>query len=163
MVSFGAWLSAVMLTYLDKPQKAHTLMQAIARANWVYQGKGNGLIVDYCGILAALREALEPLRSGLMPAAAKKPWIPCGRPNASWQNWLKRSARCVPICRHAASTWTPSRVRKASLASKLAIEQAKEAINENDERRTRFELLAFAVARKHPVSASPCPNSPDTV
>ncbi|MCK4304840.1 MAG: type I restriction endonuclease subunit R, partial [Candidatus Eisenbacteria sp.] len=44
--------------YLDKPLKAHTLMQAIARANRVYEGKNNGLIVDYCGILKNLRKAL---------------------------------------------------------------------------------------------------------
>ena len=31
--------------YLDKPLKAHTLMQTIARANRVNEGKGNGLIV----------------------------------------------------------------------------------------------------------------------
>jgi type I restriction enzyme R subunit len=44
--------------YLDKPLKAHTLMQAIARANRVNAGKNNGLIVDYCGILRHLRKAL---------------------------------------------------------------------------------------------------------
>jgi len=44
--------------YLDKPLKAHTLMQAIARANRVNDGKNNGLIVDYCGILKNLRRAL---------------------------------------------------------------------------------------------------------
>ena len=44
--------------YLDKPLKAHTLMQAIARANRVNEGKNNGLIVDYCGILKSLRQAL---------------------------------------------------------------------------------------------------------
>jgi type I restriction enzyme R subunit len=44
--------------YLDKPLKAHTLMQAIARANRVNAGKNNGLIVDYCGILKNLRKAL---------------------------------------------------------------------------------------------------------
>ena len=44
--------------YLDKPLKAHTLMQAIARANRVNEGKNNGLIVDYCGILKNLRKAL---------------------------------------------------------------------------------------------------------
>ena len=43
--------------YLDKPLKAHTLMQAIARANRVNEGKENGLIVDYCGILKNLRKA----------------------------------------------------------------------------------------------------------
>ena len=44
--------------YLDKPLKAHTLMQAIARANRVNEGKNNGLVVDYCGILRHLRKAL---------------------------------------------------------------------------------------------------------
>jgi len=44
--------------YLDKPLKAHTLMQAIARANRTAEGKNNGLIIDYCGILKYLRKAL---------------------------------------------------------------------------------------------------------
>lgn len=44
--------------YLDKPLKAHTLMQAIARANRGHEGKNNGLVVDYCGILKNLRKAL---------------------------------------------------------------------------------------------------------
>ena len=44
--------------YLDKPLKAHTLMQTIARANRVSEGKSNGLIVDYIGIVKALRKAL---------------------------------------------------------------------------------------------------------
>lgn len=44
--------------YLDKPLKAHTLMQTIARANRVYEGKSNGLIIDYVGVVKALRKAL---------------------------------------------------------------------------------------------------------
>lgn len=44
--------------YLDKPLKAHTLMQTIARANRVNEEKSNGLIVDYIGIVKALRKAL---------------------------------------------------------------------------------------------------------
>ena len=44
--------------YLDKPLKAHALMQTIARANRVAEGKSNGLIVDYIGIVKALRKAL---------------------------------------------------------------------------------------------------------
>ena len=44
--------------YLDKPMKAHTLMQTIARANRVAEGKSNGLIIDYIGIVKALRKAL---------------------------------------------------------------------------------------------------------
>ena len=44
--------------YIDKPMKAHTLMQTIARANRVAEGKANGLIIDYIGIVKALRQAL---------------------------------------------------------------------------------------------------------
>jgi len=47
----GFDVQSLSTLYLDKPLKAHTLMQAIARANRVYEGKNNGLIVDYCGIL----------------------------------------------------------------------------------------------------------------
>jgi len=50
--------------YVDKPMKAHTLMQAIARANRVYPGKDFGLIVDYNGILKSLRAALAQYALG---------------------------------------------------------------------------------------------------
>jgi type I restriction enzyme R subunit len=44
--------------YLDKPIKGHTLMQAIARVNRVYPGKKGGLVVDYMGVGAELKDAL---------------------------------------------------------------------------------------------------------
>jgi type I restriction enzyme R subunit len=50
--------------YLDKPMKAHTLMQAIARANRVSPGKACGVIVDYNGMLRSLREALAQYALG---------------------------------------------------------------------------------------------------
>jgi type I restriction enzyme R subunit len=50
--------------YIDKPMKAHTLMQAIARANRVYPGKDFGLIVDYNGMLGSLRAALAQYALG---------------------------------------------------------------------------------------------------
>lgn len=50
--------------YIDKPMKAHTLMQAIARANRVYPGKDFGLIVDYNGMLKSLRAALAQYALG---------------------------------------------------------------------------------------------------
>ena len=37
---------AVSTLYLDKPLQNHTLMQAIARANRVFEAKKNGLVVD---------------------------------------------------------------------------------------------------------------------
>lgn len=44
--------------YLDKPLKNHTLMQTIARANRVAEGKTNGLIVDYIGVFKNVQKAL---------------------------------------------------------------------------------------------------------
>jgi type I restriction enzyme R subunit len=50
--------------YIDKPMRAHTLMQAIARANRQYPGKDFGLIIDYNGMLKALRAALAQYALG---------------------------------------------------------------------------------------------------
>jgi type I restriction enzyme R subunit len=58
--------------YIDKPMKAHTLMQAIARANRVYPGKDHGLIVDYNGVLASLRAALAQYALGEDGAAGEE-------------------------------------------------------------------------------------------
>lgn len=44
--------------YLDKPLKNHTLMQTIARANRVAEGKTNGIIVDYIGVFQNIEKAL---------------------------------------------------------------------------------------------------------
>ena len=54
----GFDVKSLSCLYLDKPLKAHTLMQAIARANRVSVGKSNGLVIDYVGIVKALRKAL---------------------------------------------------------------------------------------------------------
>lgn len=45
--------------YVDKPMKAHNLMQTIARVNRVYKDKTGGLIVDYIGLKRWLLEALK--------------------------------------------------------------------------------------------------------
>lgn len=44
--------------YVDKPMRGHNLMQAIARVNRVFRGKPGGLVVDYIGIAAELKQAL---------------------------------------------------------------------------------------------------------
>jgi type I restriction enzyme R subunit len=59
----GFDVKSLATVYLDKPLKAHTLMQTIARANRVYEGKSNGLIVDYIGVVKALRQALSDYTS----------------------------------------------------------------------------------------------------
>ena len=45
--------------YVYKPMSGHNLMQAIARVNRVFQDKEGGLVVDYVGIAAALKQAMN--------------------------------------------------------------------------------------------------------
>ncbi len=45
--------------YVDKPMRGHNLMQAIARVNRVFKDKPGGLVVDYIGIAAELKNALR--------------------------------------------------------------------------------------------------------
>ncbi len=45
--------------YVYKPMSGHNLMQAIARVNRVYGEKEGGLVVDYIGIAAALKQAMN--------------------------------------------------------------------------------------------------------
>lgn len=45
--------------YVYKPMAGHNLMQAIARVNRVFQDKEGGLVVDYVGIAAALKQAMN--------------------------------------------------------------------------------------------------------
>lgn len=44
--------------YVDKPMKAHGLMQAIARVNRVFRDKPGGLVVDYLGLAQQLQKAM---------------------------------------------------------------------------------------------------------
>ena len=45
--------------YIDKQMKEHTLLQAIARVNRLFEGKDYGYIIDYRGLLIELNEAME--------------------------------------------------------------------------------------------------------
>ncbi len=58
MWSTGFDVPSCSTIYLDKPQRNHTLMQTIARANRVFREKVNGLIVDYIGVFRDLERAL---------------------------------------------------------------------------------------------------------
>lgn len=60
----GFDVESLATLYIDKPMKAHSLMQAIARANRVYPGKDCGVIVDYNGMLKSLRAALAQYALG---------------------------------------------------------------------------------------------------
>lgn len=45
--------------YIDKELKDHSLLQAIARTNRLFEGKDFGLIVDYRGLISKLDSAME--------------------------------------------------------------------------------------------------------
>lgn len=62
MTGFDA--PSVSTLYLDKPLQNHTLMQTIARANRVIEGKKNGLVVDYFGVFRNLKKALAAYAEG---------------------------------------------------------------------------------------------------
>ncbi|MBK2356588.1 type I restriction endonuclease subunit R [Francisella hispaniensis] len=56
LTGFDAPIAQVL--YIDKELKDHTLLQAIARVNRLYEGKDYGLIVDYRGLFENLDKAL---------------------------------------------------------------------------------------------------------
>ncbi|MBF0435749.1 MAG: type I restriction endonuclease subunit R [Magnetococcales bacterium] len=133
--------------YLDKPLKAHTLMQAIARANRVHEGKNNGLIVDYCGILRNLRQALATFAgTGGNGGGDNNP-----NPVKPDEELLADLAEAIDMVRgflEARESRLDDITELSGFARNAAILKAKEAANENDESRKRFEIMARAVFRK---------------
>lgn len=55
----GFDVQSLSTMYIYKPMKGHNLMQTIARVNRVFAGKEGGLIVDYVGIISALKQAMK--------------------------------------------------------------------------------------------------------
>ena len=74
MLLVGYDVPIVQVMYLDKGLREHTLLQAIARVNRLYDpAKTYGLIVDYCGITKDLQKALaifedDDIKGALEPA-----------------------------------------------------------------------------------------------
>lgn len=137
--------------YLDKPLKAHTLMQAIARANRVNEGKNNGLIVDYCGILKSLREALATFTTG-EPPGGDGPRGPGGdppiKPEEELLTDLAESIEMVVKFLSERGFVLNLIIETTGFARNAGIVQAKEAVNKSEETRKRFEILARAVFSK---------------
>ena len=136
--------------YIDKPMKAHSLMQAIARANRVKEGKENGLIVDYCGILQHLRKALGQYASG-EDKAGEEPADDDSLllPHAKLLESLNESLLLVE------KFFLDRGFNLASLSShngfdrNKAIQDAADICNTNDETRKRFEVMARAVFSRY--------------
>ena len=134
--------------YLDKPLKAHTLMQAIARANRVNEGKNNGLIVDYCGVLKHLRRALATFAGTRSGGEGGGGEIDPARPH---EELLADLAEAVAMVRHFLKDGgapLDDVIHKEGFARNAAIVACKEVANENDETRKRFEVLCREVFKK---------------
>jgi type I restriction enzyme, R subunit len=136
--------------YLDKPLKAHTLMQAIARANRVNEGKNNGLIVDYCGILKNLRAALATFvgegDSG-RPTGETGEELPA-KPNEELLAELAESFGLIEAFLLGHGVSFKQITEQAGWERNAAIDGIKEAINETDETRKEYEVMAREVFKK---------------
>ena len=133
--------------YLDKPLKAHTLMQAIARANRVNEGKNNGLIVDYCGILKNLRKALATY-AGTLGGGGSGPETDPVRPPEELLADLEEAIDAAEGFLAARNFRLLDILEKTGFSRNKAIIDAKEAVNENDESRKRFQIMAREVFKK---------------
>ena len=134
--------------YLDKPLKAHTLMQAIARANRVNGDKNNGLIIDYCGILKNLRKALATFtgagdngRTGGLGPDELDPT----RPKEELLEDLKEAISLVSTFLTDRKASLEAIINSTGFERNKAIVVAKEAVNENDETRKKFEVMCREV------------------
>ncbi|MAB43584.1 MAG: DEAD/DEAH box helicase [Pseudomonadales bacterium] len=135
--------------YLDKPLQAHTLMQAIARANRVAEGKNNGLIVDYCGILKNLRQALSTFAGrGDEGHCDDEGELDPTKPNEELLADLIEAIGFVRDFLHVQGFRLEDINEKVGFARNAAIVEAKEAVNENDQTRKRFEIMAREVFKK---------------
>lgn len=149
--------------YLDKPMKAHTLMQAIARANRVAEGKTNGLIVDYCGILKNLREALAVFGSqgGGKPGQEEDKDRDPAKEQAELLIKLEEALGLVRAYfqkqRFDLDCFLATMQTSTGFTRLQALQAAKEAVNESDTTRKHFLVLAraFFVAFKAAIHCRP--------
>ncbi|WP_417514524.1 type I restriction endonuclease subunit R [Marinobacter sp.] len=137
--------------YLDKPLKAHTLMQAIARANRVAEGKNNGLIVDYCGILKNLRKALATFAGhtgGEGENGEPPPELDPVKPEEELLADLEETIETIRAFLAKKEFRLEDVLEKTGFERNKVIIDAKEVINQNDETRKRFEIICREVFKK---------------
>ena len=132
--------------YLDKPLKAHTLMQAIARANRVNEGKNNGLVVDYCGVFKHLRKALATFTG--TPTGDGGGETEPARPNEELLADLTEAIALVRTFLDERDAPLDDVIQQAGFKRIAAIVACKEAVNENDETRKRFEVMCREVFKR---------------
>lgn len=126
--------------YIDKPMRAHTLMQAIARANRRYPGKDFGLIVDYNGMLKSLREALAQYALG-DDGGSEEIVAPLEERVAALQDAIEATEA------HLRSLgFDPEALPGAKGFARIqGLADAVEAVYTSDETKRRFEIMARVV------------------
>jgi type I restriction enzyme R subunit len=138
--------------YLDKPLKSHTLMQAIARANRISEGKNNGLIVDYIETYTALLDALAIYGSGGEDGeggGGEKPEPPV-KPKEELIKQLEEALEATETFLQDEVSFDLQELIKAGGLHKLAaMEKAVNAVYTNDETKRKFQVLAREVFKKY--------------
>jgi type I restriction enzyme R subunit len=137
----GFDVESLSTLYIDKPMKAHTLMQAIARANRVYPGKDFGLIVDYNGMLKSLREALAQYALGDEGGGEEEIVAPIEERVQTLIDALDETEKHL-----RGLGFEPNRLIGARGFAKIqAIADGVEAVYTSDESKRRFEILSRVV------------------
>jgi type I restriction enzyme R subunit len=138
--------------YLDKPLKSHTLMQAIARANRISEGKNNGLIVDYIETYTALLDALAIYGSGGDEGGSgggEKPEPPV-KPKEELIKQLDEALEATETFLQDEVNFDLQELINADGLHKLAaMEKAVNAVYTNDETKRKFQVLAREVFKKY--------------
>lgn len=138
----GFDVESLSTLYLDKPMRAHTLMQAIARANRVYADKDFGLIVDYNGMLSSLRDALAQYALGDEDGRDGEEIIAPieERVSALLEAIMATEAHLRQL------GFDPERLRGATGFARIqALADAVEAVYSSDRAKQRFELMTRQV------------------
>jgi len=126
-------------------------MQAIARANRVYEGKNNGLIVDYCGILKNLRKALATFagHTGVDGGGDQPPpELDPVKPEEELLADLEEAIEAVRAFLSTKEFRLEDVLEKTGFERNKTIIDAKEIVNQNDETRKRFEIICREVFKK---------------
>lgn len=135
--------------YLDKPLKSHTLMQAIARANRISEGKNNGSIVDYIETYTALLNALAIYGDGGDGGEGKTPETPV-KPKEELIKQLEEALEATETFLQDEVNFNLQEIIQTSGIDKLvAIQKAMNAVYTNDETKRKFQILAREVFRKY--------------
>lgn len=127
--------------YIDKPMKAHTLMQAIARANRRYPGKDFGLIVDYNGMLKSLREALAQYALGDEGGNGEEIVAPLEERVAALKDAIEETERYLLTLGFDATVLVGAK----GFPRIQGLADAVEAVYTSDESKRRFEIMARQV------------------